>query len=64
MSQAKVPTNIFKKYPGKRVALVEGKVVAVSADSATSYNIAQRKYPHKKISLFSVPRKEDKYLLV
>ena len=64
MAQTKIPANIFKKYPGKRVALVEGKIVAVSANAATSYNIAQKKYPHKKISLFSVPRKEDKYLLV
>lgn len=64
MKQAKITTNIFKKYPGKRVALVDGKVVAVSSNAAISYNIAQKKYPNKKISLFSVPRKEDKYLLV
>lgn len=64
MKHARIPTNIFKKYPGKRVALVDGKVVAVSSNSAVAYNIAQKKYPHKKISLFSVPRKEDKYLLV
>jgi len=64
MVQAKIPANIFKKYPGKRVAIVEGKVVAVSSNSSVAYNIAQKKYPHKKISLFSVPRKEDKYLLV
>lgn len=64
MKLAKIPTNIFKKYPGKRVALVEGKVVAVSSNSAVAYNTAQKKYPNKKISLFSVPRKEDKYLLV
>lgn len=64
MKRAKIPKNIFKKYAGKRVALVDGKVVAVSSNAAISYNTAQKKYPHKKISLFSVPRKEDKYLLV
>lgn len=64
MKQAKIPKNIFKKYPGKRVALVDGKVVAVSSNAAIAYNAAQKKYPNKKISLFSVPRKEDKYLLV
>lgn len=64
MKQVKIPKIIFKKYPGKRVALVDGKVVAVSSNSAIAYNIAQKKYPQKKISLFSVPRKEDKYLLV
>ena len=64
MKQAKIPKNIFKKYPGKRVALVEGKVVAASYDAAVVYNIAKEKYPNKKISIFAVPRKEDKYLLV
>ena len=64
MKQTKIPKIIFKKYPGKRVALVEGKVVAVSSDASVAYNTAQNKYPNKKISLFSVPRKEDKYLLV
>lgn len=60
----KIPKNIFKKYPGKRVAIVEGKVVASSSDAAEVYKIAKRKYPDRKISIFSVPRKEDKYLLV
>lgn len=64
MRKSQIPKNIFKKYPGKRVALVDGKVVAVSSDAAVAYNIAQKKYPNKKISLFSVRRKEDKYLLV
>lgn len=64
MKQTKIPKNVFKKYPGKRVALVDGKVVSVSSDVAIAYNTAQKKYPNKKISLFSVPRKEDKYLLV
>lgn len=64
MKQTKIPKNIFKKYPGKRVALVSGKVVAVSSDAVVAYKAAQKKYPHKKISLFSVPRKEDRYLLV
>ena len=64
MKQTKIPKNIFQKYPGKRVALVDGKVVAVSSDAAIAYNIAKKKYPNKKISLFSTPRKEDKYLLV
>lgn len=62
--RTRISKNIFKKYPGKRVAMVEGRVVAASADAATVYNIAKKKYPNKKISLFSVPRKEDKYLLV
>ena len=64
MKDPKIPKNIFKKYSGKRVALVEGKVVASSHDAVTVYKVAKEKYPHKKISIFAVPRKEDKYLLV
>lgn len=62
--QTKIPKDIFKKDPDKRVALVEGKVVAVSSDASVVYKIAKEKHPHKKISIFGVPRKEDKYLLV
>ena len=64
MKQAKIPANIFKKYPGKRVAIVNGKVVASSLDAVVAFGIAKQKYPDKKISIFAVPRKEDKYLLV
>lgn len=64
MQKTGIPKNIFKKYPGKRVALVDGKVVAASTDALIAYNIAKKKYPNKKISFFSVPRKEDKYMLV
>lgn len=64
MKQVKIPKNIFKKYPGKRVAIVDGKVVAVSYDATVVYKQAKEQYPNKKINIFSVPRKEDKYLLV
>lgn len=64
MEQTKIPKNIFKKYPGKRVALVEGKVIAASFDATVAYESAKKKYPNKKISIFAVPRKEDKHLLV
>jgi len=64
MKQAKIPKNIFNKYPGKRVAIVEGKVIAASSDATIAYKSAKKKYPNKKISIFAVPRKEDRYLLV
>lgn len=64
MKKTKIPDNLFKKYPGKRVALVDGKVVAASDDAVIAYNIAKEKYPRKKISIFAIRRKEDKYLLV
>ena len=64
MKQTKIPANIFKKYPGKRVAIVNGRVVASSLDAVAAFGIAKERYPNKKISIIAVPRKEDKYLLV
>ena len=62
--QTKIPDSIFKKYAGKRVALVNGRVVAVTDDADASYKIAKEKYPDKKIIIFHVPRREDKHLLI
>lgn len=59
-----IPKNLFQKYAGKRVAIVNGKVVSASNDAYISYQIAKKKYPNKKITIFAVPRKEDKYLLI
>lgn len=59
-----IPKNLFKKYAGMRVALVDGKVVAATHDAYVSYQMAKKKYPNKKIGIFAVPRKEDKYLLI
>lgn len=58
MKQARIPTNIFKKYPGKRVAIVEGKVVAASYDAMAAYNIAKKNIPIKKLAFFPSPEKK------
>jgi hypothetical protein len=60
----KIPKTLFKRYPGKRVAIVNGRVVAATRDAAMSYEIAKEKYPNKKVSIFHVPRREDKNLLI
>lgn len=62
--EVKIPKNLFRKYPGKRVAIVERRVVAATNDATVSYKIAKEKYPHKKISIFAVPRREDRHLLI
>ena len=64
MRKTKIPKTLFRRYAGKRVALVNGRVVAATNDAAVSYKIAKEKYPDKKISIFAVPRKEDKHLLI
>ena len=62
--QTKIPKNLFTKYAGKRVVLINGKVVAVADDAFVAYQEAKEKYPPEKLTIFHVPRKEDKYLLV
>lgn len=63
-ARTKIPKTLFKRYAGKRVAIVDGRVVAATNDAAVSYKIAKEKYPNKKISIFHVPRREDKHLLI
>jgi len=62
--RSKIPKTLFKRYAGKRVVLVNGRVVAATNDAVMSYKIAKEKYPDKKISIFAVPKKEDKHLLI
>jgi hypothetical protein len=64
MRISKIPKTLFKRYPGKRVAIVNGRVVAATDNIATSLRIAKEKYPDKEIALFAVPRKEDRHLLI
>ena len=63
MIKTKLPKNLFSKYAGKRVVLVNGRVVAADEDAATAYQQVKDKYPSEKLNIFHVPRKEDKYLL-
>lgn len=62
--RTKIPKTLFKRYAGKRVALVNGRVVVATNDAVESYRIAKKKYPDEKISIFHVPRREDKHLLI
>jgi len=62
--QTKIPKNLFTKYAGKRVVLINGKVVAAADDAFVAYQEAKEKYPQESLSIFHVPRREDKYLLV
>lgn len=43
-----IPKNLFTKYSGKRVAIVEGRVVAASDDISVSLKIARKNIPIKK----------------
>lgn len=62
--RTKIPKTLFKRYAGKRVAIVNGRVVAATYDASVSLKIAKKRYPNRKITIFAVPRKEDKHLLI
>lgn len=63
MAEIKLPKNILEKYPGKRVAIVDGKVIAVSSNAKDCYDAAKIKYPNREILIYHVPRKEERYHL-
>lgn len=63
MEQPKIPKRLANKYPGKRVAIVNGKVIEVATNARVCYERAKQKYPHKEILIYHVPRKEERYHL-
>ena len=63
MNEIKIPKNLVGRYPGKRVAIVDGKVVVVATNARICYERAKRKYPEKEILVYHVPRKEERYHL-
>ncbi|OGF62025.1 hypothetical protein A2926_01535 [Candidatus Giovannonibacteria bacterium RIFCSPLOWO2_01_FULL_44_40] len=55
----KLPVIDIKKYGGKQVAIVHGKVIAVGKTSQEVINRAKKRMPSKplnEISIFSVPK--------
>ena len=53
------PVIDIKKYGGKQVAIVDGKIVASGTSAQSVIVKAQKKLPHKKlheIAIFSVPK--------
>lgn len=63
MRQLKIPKALVTKYPGRRVAIVAGRIVAVSSNAKTSYEAARKKYPREEILIYHVPKKEERYHL-
>lgn len=47
-----IPKTVFTKYAGKRIALVNGRVAAVSNNAVKSYKEAKKNIQMKKL-LFS-----------
>ena len=47
------------KYPGKHLAIVEDKVVAVGDNALVVFKEAKAKFPDKKISMVYIPTDEE-----
>lgn len=59
MKQIKIPKIDIKKYGGKQVAIVDGRIVACGTGLAEVIRKAQKKAPSKPINeihIFSVPK--------
>ena len=59
MKQFTAPIIDVKKYGGKQVAIVKGKIVASGTDTQELLKIVKKKMPHltwRDILLVSVPR--------
>lgn len=48
----------FKKYRGRQIAIVNGKIVADGYSTEEAFKKAEKLYPKKKFWLFSVPREK------
>lgn len=51
--------EISFKYPGRHIAIVNNKVVAVGRSPLTVFKEAKKKFPKKKVSLAYIPTDEE-----
>ena len=59
ITNPKIPTIDIKKYGGKQVAIIEGKIVAVGKTSSAVVNKARKVFPKKplhEIAILAVPK--------
>lgn len=51
--------ELSKKYPGKYVAMVDDKLVAVGGSNLEVFRKAKKKYPKKLVSIAYIPREDE-----
>lgn len=51
--------ELFEKYPGKYIAVVDNEFVAVGKSSLEVFRKAKEKYPTKMVSISYIPRKDE-----
>ncbi len=61
---AKHSKELSEKYPGRCVAIINNKVVAVGRDRIEAYKKAKKKYPKGRLSIFYMPTDEETITLL
>lgn len=51
--------ELSKKYPGRYIAVVDDKLVAISQSEVEAFRTAKKKHPDKLVSLSYIPRKDE-----
>jgi len=51
--------ELSKKYPGKYIAVVDNRLVAISSNEVEAFKTAKKKYPNRMVSLSYIPRKDE-----
>lgn len=56
--------ELSRKYPGKYVAVVDGKIVAVASSAAIAYKKAKERAEKKEIAIFYISSDEERVILM
>ncbi len=56
--------ELSRKYPGKYVAVVDGKVIAVDISPIIAFNAAKEKVGNKEIAIFYMATDEEMVTLL
>lgn len=51
--------ELSKKHPGKYIAMVDNKLVAVGRNEIEVFRSAKKKHPKKLVSMAYIPRKDE-----
>lgn len=56
--------ELSRKYPGKYVAVVDGKIVTVASSAAIAYKKAKEQAGSKEIAIFYISSDEERVILI
>jgi hypothetical protein len=56
--------ELSEKYPGKYVAIVGDKLVAINNSALNAFKIAKEKFPDKEVCISYIPTEEETVTLL